>query len=148
MKKLFIMLVFGILSMSTLLAQELTFDDIKIVAKILDDSCPLMADDETRWDHFDAMEDNNGIVVQYTYTLINRIATDFSDTEMILLKVLQEKKLIKSLQENPSMAIIMENNITVTFVYYDKNHSLFMLFKITPEKYKIPIVPIVSGDRV
>ena len=148
MKKLFIMLVFGILSMSTLLAQKLTFDDIKIVAKILDESCPIMIDDETRCDHFDAMEDNNGIIMQYTFTLINRLVTNYSDTEITLFKILQEKKLIKILQEDPKMEIIRENNITVTFLYYDKNHSLFMLFKLTPEKYKAPIVPIISGDRV
>ena len=133
------MLLVGVLSMSTLNAQKLSFDEIKSIAQKLNAMYPIMVDSETRWDGFNTMQqDDSTVVVQYTYTLVNISVLNVSTSRLEDFKVEQEKKLVKLVKGNDALSIFRENNFSFTFLYYDKDKKVFAIFKITPEKYNNP----------
>jgi hypothetical protein len=140
MKKLLIMLLAGVLSMSALRAQVLTFDDINLVVKMLNESCPVMVDGDTRWDRIDAMKQDTSVIIQYTYSLVNVSTLYLTTTQLENFKAAQETKLVNIVRGTDALSSFKENNIIFTFLYFDKNKKLIFLFKITPEKYNPPSV--------
>lgn len=143
MKNLFITLFLAFMFIIRVDAQSLTFTDAKEVAGMLTEMCPIMIDKDTRFDRCDALTDEFGtIIMQFGYTLVNTLNSDYSYEQISTIKRVQESKLAKSLRTNETMRVIRENNITVSYIYYDKNHIIFMIIKITPEKYNDPNLAI------
>jgi hypothetical protein len=137
MKKLFITLILAFAFILQSQAQELTFKIIQEVANsITEASCPVMIDNDTRFDKCSALQnENGGIVIQYNYTLVNVLREDFTVSQIEAIKSSMETKLAKSIRSSEAMDVIRQNKVIVSYLYYDKNHIIFMLIKITPDKY-------------
>ena len=141
MKNLIISFLLAFMLVFQARSQSISLEDLQIAATATTASCPFMLDSETRFDRCDALRDDASgrLVIQYTYTLVNILKSEYSDgIKMDIFKNIMDSKLTKSIKNTTGMSIIRDNNIVVSYVYYDKIHNLFMIIKVTPEKYNDP----------
>ena len=107
-----------------------SFEEVmKEPTKELNKKCPVMIDQETRFD--------SGVILpnkafEYNYTLINH------DTSSINVKELRKdvySVLLKRVKTDPDFQILRKNKATIVYHYRDKNRkTLFKLF-FTPTQY-------------
>ncbi|MDR2005403.1 MAG: zinc ribbon domain-containing protein [Prevotella sp.] len=96
----------------------------------LNKSCPVMVDEETRFDNAIAMPNKT---FQYNYTLLN---FEKESTDTILIKSALEPGILNSVRTSPEMKYLRDNKITFRYYYKDKNSAYLFRINILPEQYK------------
>jgi hypothetical protein len=92
--------------------------------------CPIMIDNENRMDSLKISSDNE---FQYFYSSINSFKEDI-DTIRFKNEII--KASINDLRTNPGMKLEIDNNVTFSHTYMDKNGKYVFKAVITPEMYK------------
>ena len=103
---------------------------LQLIANEMNKSCPMMVDEETR---LDKVTLPSKTVFQYNYTLINYEKTEI---DTVKIKSNLEQNIIRLTKTNPQMQYQRENNVTMNYIYNDKNGDYLMSIIITPELYK------------
>lgn len=135
MKKILTLLFIFLLSCSSLFSQVITFDVLKEIANEVNNSvCPVMVDEETRFDRCDALQDKDNLIIQYSYTMV-KYTLNLND-DIVTLKSNMEKYLIDGVKNTESLKIFRDNNVIFQYVYYDNKHEFVFNVKVTPLKYK------------
>lgn len=96
----------------------------------LNESCPVMVDEDTRLDNATVLPGN---IFQYNYTMINSVRDEINIPE---LENYLEPLLVDNVKTNPDLKIYRDNNITMIYHYKDKFGEAVMKILVTPEKYK------------
>jgi len=99
-------------------------------ASEINESCPIMIDNDTRLDNTVAMPDN---IFQYNYTLINLEKSKINIEE---LKSYIEPNVVNNVKTNPDMKAYKDNKVTMAYNYKDKNGEFILKINVTPEKYE------------
>jgi len=108
-----------------------TFDKAMMeAASQINQSCPIMVDQETRLDNAVAMPGN---VFQYNYTLVNLVkdSIDISGLEGYIKPV-----ILNNVKTNPDMKGFRDNKVTMTYTYKDKDGVYITRINITPDMYE------------
>ena len=103
---------------------------LQLIANEMNKSCPMMVDEKTR---LDKVTLPSKTVFQYNYTLINYEKTEI---DTVKIKSSLEQNIIRLTKTNPQMQYQRENNVTMNYIYNDKNGDYLMSIIITPELYK------------
>lgn len=100
------------------------------VAVQMNESCPMMVDDETRLDNVVAMPGN---IFQYNYTLIHveKATADIDELTSFL-----QTSITNDVKTNPDLQIYRDNQTTMTYNYRDKNGKSLTVISVVPEDYK------------
>jgi len=108
-----------------------TIDKVLVeTANTLNKSCPVMLDADTRGDNVMALPNKTFL---YNYTLIN-YENGMLDTT--ILKNNLTPNMINMVKTNPDMKYCRDNEVTLKYVYKDKNGNYMFSIVISPEKYK------------
>ena len=99
------------------------------VSTQMNKSMPKMVDAETRLDSTSA----DGMTLNYHYTLINQ-SKDNSVMDFELVKTMMTEKAQKNLDSNPIMKDYRDNNISLHYIFKDKNQN--QVFDYTVEYQK------------
>lgn len=99
-------------------------------ASQINQSCPIMVDQETRLDNAVAMP---GKIFQYNYTLVNlaKDSINISGLESYI-----KPMILNNVKTNPDMKSFRDNKITMTYTYKDKYGVFITRIDITPEMYE------------
>lgn len=100
------------------------------MAANLNESAPVMLDQYTR---FDGASVTPGNIFQYRYTVQN-----VSNPDSLVENGLQSlrENIGKEFASNPDLRIFKENNVTIEYVYNDKNGRTIRSVQISPEDYQ------------
>ena len=90
----------------------------------------MMVDEETR---LDKVTLPSKTVFQYNYTLINYEKTEI---DTVKIKSNLEQNIIQLIKTNPQMEYQRQNNVTMNYIYNDKNGDYLMSLIVTPELYE------------
>ena len=100
------------------------------VASLINESCPMMVDSETRLDNAISLPEN---IFQYNYTLVNLEKANVNTEDM---RDFLEPTIINSVKTTPQMEIQRKNKTTINYHYKDKNGVFLLLISVTPDKYE------------
>jgi len=100
------------------------------VAVQMNESCPMMVDDETRLDNVVAMPGN---IFQYNYTLIHveKATADIDELTSYL-----QTSITNDVKTNPDLQIYRDNQTTMTYNYRDKNGKSLAVISVSPDDYE------------
>lgn len=73
---------------------------------------------------------------KYSYTLMEDVKESVTETEISHFKSEAKESAVNAVKTSPDMQIFRDNDITLTYVYYDKNGKLTADFSISPSEYK------------
>jgi hypothetical protein len=107
------------------------FDKILVeAANEVNKTLPIMVDSETRLDSTMALPNKE---YSYFYTLIN-----YSVDEIDAVQFEKEMRpgIINQVKTNSDLEVFRNNNVTLNYVYRDKNLSEIVKIKVTPKDYK------------
>jgi hypothetical protein len=121
-------------------SQKITFEELDFTAKqITEVMCPKMIDYDTRFDNCKAIpSDNEDLIIQYNYTLVNYTCNDI----VVLFGSMDKAKeimgaiLLNNVKTNDSMRQLRDNDMTFIFSYRDKYQDFVFDIKIKPKDYK------------
>jgi uncharacterized membrane protein YukC len=108
-----------------------TFDKAMMdAASQINQSCPIMVDQETRLDNAVAMP---GKVFQYNYTLVNlaKDSINISGLESYI-----KPMILNNVKTNPDMKGFRDNKVTMIYNYKDKDGIYITRINITPDMYE------------
>ncbi|CAD7808532.1 hypothetical protein CHRY9390_01846 [Chryseobacterium aquaeductus] len=77
-----------------------------------------------------------GKTLQYNYTLTDDVKEELTPEEINLYQSESKKEALKSMETSPDMKNFRENEVTLKYVYYDKNGKLTADFSVAPSEYK------------
>ncbi len=107
-----------------------SFDESMMkVASTLNESCPIMVDQETRLDNVMALPEN---VFQYNYTLINYVKDSIN---VDVFKQNLQPQIFNTVKTNPDMKIYRDNKTTIAYSYKDKNGVFITKISVTSDQY-------------
>ena len=108
-----------------------SFDKVLVkTANELNKNLPMMMDSETRLDTTMALPGKEYV---YYISVIN-YTVDEIDIEIFGNEI--KPNLLNNVKTNSNMETFRENNVTLSYVYRDKNKNEIIRIKITPEDYK------------
>jgi hypothetical protein len=99
-------------------------------ASELNKSCPFMVDEETRLDNTISLPDK---IFQYNYTLVNLQIEDIDIDAMVSYL---EPGLINNVRTNPDMKYQRDSEVTLAYVYKDRDGVFLTKILVTPDKYQ------------
>ncbi len=108
-----------------------SFDNIMMqTASKINESCPIMVDQNTRLDNVIALSNNT---FQYNYTLINFVkdSVDINTFENYM-----QPKILNNVKTNPDLKIYRDNKTTMAYYYKDKNGNFVDKISISEEQYR------------
>ncbi|HYF70851.1 MAG TPA: hypothetical protein VD884_22105 [Ohtaekwangia sp.] len=103
--------------------------ELKRAVKTLNESCPMMVDEETRLDEVLVLPENK---IAYKYSLVNMVKRD---TEIQDLKASLEPEIIANVKTNPDMQINRDHKTTLIYRYLDKHGAFLFEITVTPALY-------------
>ncbi len=107
-----------------------SFDKIMMqAASKINESCPIMVDQDTRLDNAIALPDNT---FQYHYTLVNWVkdSIDIEDFEDYM-----QQTILNNIKTNPDMKIYRDNETTIAYYYKDMNGVFITKISISADQY-------------
>jgi hypothetical protein len=122
-----------ILILSSACRQKSYETEIREIAESTNKNLPMMVDSETR---FESVLVKPGKVYQYNYTLINIEKRNFDVADF---SIKQKKTIlngIKSMSTKSGFKFFVENGVTLSFIYDDKNGDNILNISIPPSEYK------------
>ena len=107
-----------------------TFDKAMMqAASKINESCPIMVDQETRLDNAAALPDN---VFQYNYTLINAI---IDSVDLKAFEDYMQPIILNNVRTNPDMKAYRDNEVTMAYYYKDRNGEFITKISISADQY-------------
>ncbi|WP_336688335.1 MULTISPECIES: hypothetical protein [unclassified Chryseobacterium] len=108
-------------------------DDLKEVAANINKTAPQNLADGVR---LDSVSVQPGKIFKYNYTLTDDVKESVTPQEIESFKVNAKEGALKVIKTSPDIKEFRDNNVTMVYMYYDKNGKPTADFKITPEEYK------------
>ena len=99
------------------------------VASKINESCPIMVDQDTRLDNAIGLPDK---ILQYNYTLVNLIKDSINIKEF---QDYMQPVILNNVKTNPDLKVYRDNKITLAYSYKDKNGIFIVRIPITPDQY-------------
>jgi len=99
-------------------------------ASELNESCPIMIDQDTRLDNAVVLPDN---IFQFNYTLVNQTKSDI-DIEQFTSRM--TPKVTNSVKTNPNLEAYRDNSVTMSYYYKDQDGEFIVKISVTQEDYK------------
>lgn len=133
MKKLFKLLIIPSLMSAFLFGctSNMTFDKAMMkAASELNESCPMMVDQDTRLDNATALPDNS---FQYNYTLVNLTKADIGLEDFLAY---MKPQITNHVKTNPDLKAYRDNKVTMIYNYKDKNGEFITKISVKPKDYK------------
>ncbi len=107
-----------------------SFDKVmKQAASELNESCPMMIDEDTRLDNAVAFHDS---VFQYNYTLVNWVKDSI---DLSVFEEYMQPVLLNGVKTNPDLKMCRDNKMTMAYNYKDMNGEFMTKISITAEQY-------------
>ncbi len=114
--------------------KEKTIDDeLKEAAAGMNKLGPQMMSDGIRLDSVSAQP---GKIFKYNYTLTEDVKESVSPEEIEAFKKQAKEGALAVVKTSPEIKEFRDNNVTMTYFYYDKNGKPTMDFTIIPAEYK------------
>lgn len=107
-----------------------SFDKVMMqAASKINESCPIMVDQDTRLDNTIALPEN---ILQYNYTLIHWVkdSVDLKAFEDYIQPI-----ILNNVKSNPDLKIYRDNKTTMTYNYKDMNGEFITKISITADQY-------------
>lgn len=108
-------------------------DDLKEVAASINKTAPQILTEGVRLDSVSAQP---GKIFKYNYTLTDDIKENVSPEEIETFKANAKDGALKVIKTSPDIKEFRDNDVTMIYVYYDKNGKQTADFKIAPSEYK------------
>lgn len=98
-------------------------------ASQINESCPIMVDQETRLDNAIALPGN---ILQYNYTLVHLVkdSVNIMDFESYI-----RPQIVNNIKTNPNMKAYRDNKITMAYNYKDMNGTFITKITVKPQEY-------------
>jgi hypothetical protein len=107
-----------------------SFDKVMMeAASKINESCPIMVDQDTRLDNVTALPDN---VLQYNYTLLR---LEKKSTDVKALEDYMQPVLLNNVKTNPDLKMYRDNETTMAYNYKDKNGEYITTISISANQY-------------
>ncbi len=107
-----------------------SFDEAMMeAASTLNESCPVMVDQDTRLDNAFALPEN---VFQYNYTLVNLIKDSI---DVKAFEDYMQPMILNTVKSNPDLKIYRDNKTTMAYHYKDMNGVFITKISITADLY-------------
>lgn len=114
--------------------QEKTFDnELKQAAAGMNKLGPQMMSNGIRLDSVSAQP---GKIFKYNYTLTEAVKESVSPEEIEAFKKQAKEGALSVVKTSPEIKEFRDNDVTMTYFYYDKNGKPTMDFTIAPAEYK------------
>ena len=98
-------------------------------ASELNESCPIMVDQDTRLDNAVTLTDN---IFQYNYTLVNLVKDSI---DLKAFKDSMKPLILNNVKTNPDLKFYRDNKITMAYYYKDMNGEFVSKILISPDQY-------------
>ena len=98
-------------------------------ASEINESCPIMVDQETRLDNAIAFPEN---ILQYNYTLVNLIKDSI---DLKAFEDYMQPMILNNVKTNPDLKIYRDNKTTMAYSYKDMEGVFITKISITADQY-------------
>ncbi|RUT73040.1 hypothetical protein [Ancylomarina longa] len=99
-------------------------------ASQINESCPIMVDQETRLDNAIALPDN---ILQYNYTLVKMVKDSI---DIAAFQNYMQPMIENNVKTNPDLKMYRDNKTTMAYNYRDKNGVFLTKILITSKQYQ------------
>lgn len=106
--------------------QQVIDGKLTAMANVVNKSCPMQVDKETRLDNVMAMP---GKTVQYNYTLVNYKVADIDTNK---LKGALMPGMVQTLKTAPDLKYMRDNKVKMAYYYKDMTGAYIMRIVLTP----------------
>lgn len=114
--------------------KEKTVDqELKEAAAGMNKLTPQMLNDMIRLDSVSTEPDK---ILKYNYTLMEDERENVSEEDINAFKNEAKQEALNAVKTSADMQQFKEDDVTLKYVYYDKNGKLTADFSITPSEYK------------
>jgi hypothetical protein len=108
-------------------------DDLKEVAANINKTTPQTLAAGVRLDSVSAQP---GKIFRYNYTLTDDAKEGVSPEQIETFKNSAKEGALQVIKTSPEIKEFRDNDVTMVYIYYDKDGKKTADFKITPEEYK------------
>lgn len=133
MKNLYFSIVICLLTISFSCTEKSYETEIRDIANDTNRNLPIMVDSETR---FDSVSPESGKVYQYNFTLINVEKRNFNAASFSEKQKSTILSGIKNMKDKSGFKFFVENNVTFSYNYNDKNGENLLKISFPPSDYK------------
>jgi len=133
MKNLYFSIVICFLTLSFSCVQKSYETEIRDIANDTNRNLPTMVDSETR---FESVSPESGKIYQYNFTLINVEKRNFNAASFSKRQKSTILSGIKKMKNESGFKFFIENNVTFSYRYNDKNGKNLLKISIPPSDYK------------
>lgn len=84
----------------------------------------------------DSVSVHDHSTLQYNYTLTDDVKEELKPDDIEAYKLAAKEEALKSIKTSPDMKNFRENDVTLKYVYYDKNGKSTTDFSVSPTDYK------------
>lgn len=109
-------------------------DELKKVAADINKTTPQNLADRVRLDSVSAKP---GKIFKYNYTLTDDIKENVSPEDIETFKTQTKEGALKVIKTSGEIKEFRDNDVTMEYLYYDKNGKPIADFTITPTEYKV-----------
>lgn len=107
-----------------------SFDKVMMqAASKINESCPIMVDQDTRLDNAVALPDN---ILQYNYTLVNWVK---DSVDLKAFEDYMQPVIMNNVKTNPDLKVYRENKTTMAYNYKDMNGVFITKISISSDQY-------------
>ena len=107
-----------------------SFDKVMMkAASEINESCPIMVDQDTRLDNAIVFPNN---ILQYNYTLVNWVKDSI---DLKAFKDYMQPMILNNVKTNPDLKLYRDNKTTMAYHYKDMNGLFITKISITADKY-------------
>ncbi|WP_144283708.1 hypothetical protein [Chryseobacterium echinoideorum] len=126
-------LALTILFLSSCNKENKVESELKEAAASMNKITPQLLNEGVR---LDSVSVHNHTTLQYNYTLTNDIKEELTPDEINDYKITAKEEALKSIKKSPDMKNFRDNEVTLKYMYYDKNGKSTTDFSVTPSEYK------------
>lgn len=107
--------------------------DLKEAAATMNKMTPQVLSEGVR---LDSVSVGAGKVLQYNYTLTEDVKEEITAEEINQYQSDAKNEALKNIETSPDMKDFRDHDVTLKYVYYDKNGHATADFSVTPSEYK------------
>ncbi|MDQ0592593.1 hypothetical protein QFZ37_000962 [Chryseobacterium ginsenosidimutans] len=133
MKNYVVLSLFATLTLISCKKENTVDDELKEVALSMNKMTPQILSDGIRLDSVSAQPNKT---LKYNYTLTDDVKENVSPEEIENFKKEAKEGALKVIKVSPEIKEFRDRDVTMEYVYYDKNGKKTTDFKITPAEYK------------
>ncbi|MFC7348132.1 hypothetical protein ACFQO9_15545 [Chryseobacterium zhengzhouense] len=128
-----ISLAAAVLALSSCKKEDVIDKELKEAAANMNKMTPQLLSEGVRLDSVSATQNKT---LQYSYTLTDDVKEELKTEEINEYKSAAKEEALKSIRNSPDMKNFRDNNVTLKYVYYDKNGKPTTDFSVSPSEYK------------